>query len=71
MNFAIPAIFARIGITFLHLIRTWKASRYIEFCKDNLNTYSIDLAHLLLSYASEIDTIDEIRKEDAPDQNLL
>jgi hypothetical protein len=32
-------------------------SRYIEFCKDNLNTYSIELAHLLLSSASEIDTI--------------
>src|ERR1700693_737083 len=32
-------------------------SRYIEFCKDNLNTYSIELAHLLLSSASEIDTV--------------
>jgi len=34
-----------------------KVSRYIEFCNDNLNTYSIELAHLLLSSVSEIDTI--------------
>src|SRR5437588_813388 len=32
-------------------------SRYIEFCSDNLNTYSIELAHLLLSAASEVDTL--------------
>jgi len=32
-------------------------SRYIEFCADNLNTYSIELAHLLLSAASEVDTL--------------
>jgi len=32
-------------------------SRYIEFCPDNLNTYSIELAHLLLSAASEVDTL--------------
>lgn len=32
-------------------------SRYIEFCKANLGTYSIQLAHLLLSSASEIDTV--------------
>ncbi len=32
-------------------------SRYIEFSKDNYNTYSIELAHLLLSTASEVDTV--------------
>lgn len=32
-------------------------SRYVEFCHDNLNTYSIELAHLLLSAASEVDTV--------------
>lgn len=32
-------------------------SRYIEFCPDNLSTYSIEFAHLLLSAASEVDTI--------------
>jgi hypothetical protein len=32
-------------------------SRYIEFCPENLNTYSIELAHLLLSAASEVDTL--------------
>lgn len=34
-----------------------KVSRYIEFSPDNLNTYSIELAHLLLSAASEVDTL--------------
>jgi hypothetical protein len=33
------------------------ASRYIEFSPDNFNTYSIELAHLLLSAASEVDTL--------------
>ncbi len=32
-------------------------SRYVEFCPDNLNTYSIELAHLLFSAASEADTL--------------
>jgi hypothetical protein len=32
-------------------------SRYIEFSPDNFNTYSIELAHLLLSAASEADTL--------------
>ncbi|MBN1184318.1 MAG: hypothetical protein JXB49_18655 [Bacteroidales bacterium] len=32
-------------------------SRYIEFCNDNLQTYSIELTHLLLSASSEIDVI--------------
>jgi len=32
-------------------------SRYIEFCPDNFNTYSIELAHLLFSAASEVDTL--------------
>jgi hypothetical protein len=30
-------------------------SRYIEFTEDNYDTYSIELAHLLLASASEID----------------
>lgn len=32
-------------------------SRYIEFSNDNLKTYSIELAHILLSTASEVDVI--------------
>jgi hypothetical protein len=32
-------------------------SRYIEFCSDNLNTYSIALAHLLLAASSEVDAV--------------
>ena len=32
-------------------------SRYIEFSRPNFSTYSIELAHLLLSTASEIDTV--------------
>jgi len=34
-----------------------KMSRYIEFCSDNLQTYSIELAHILLSASSEVDVI--------------
>lgn len=34
-----------------------KVSRYVEFCKDNLNTYSIELAHILLSASSEVDVV--------------
>ena len=33
------------------------ASRYVEFCAANFETYSIEFAHLLLSSASEVDTI--------------
>ena len=32
-------------------------SRYIEFAKPNLATYSIELAHILLSASSEVDVI--------------
>lgn len=32
-------------------------SRYIEFSKDNLQTYSIELAHLLFAASSEVDVI--------------
>jgi len=32
-------------------------SRYIEFNSDNFNTYSIELAHLLLAASSEIDVV--------------
>lgn len=33
------------------------ASRYIEFCTANLDTFSIELAHLLLAAASEVDVL--------------
>lgn len=43
---------------FLALERDMEAiSRYIEFSPANFNTYSIELAHLLLSAASEVDTL--------------
>jgi hypothetical protein len=32
-------------------------SRYIEFSEHNFNTYSIELAHLLLTAASEVDVL--------------
>jgi len=32
-------------------------SRYIEFSKPNQNTYSIELAHILLSTCSEVDVV--------------
>src|SRR5687768_10881436 len=34
-----------------------QVSRYIEFDKQNFKTYSIELAHLLLASASEVDVI--------------
>lgn len=34
-----------------------KISRYIEFSEQNMKTYSIELAHILLSASSEVDTI--------------
>lgn len=34
-----------------------KVARYIEFHEDNLNVFSIELAHLLLSAASEVDVM--------------
>lgn len=34
-----------------------QVSRYIEFSKKNFNTYSIELAHLLLAVSSEVDVI--------------
>src|SRR5690606_18684392 len=34
-----------------------KLSRYIEFSEDNLNTYSIELAQILLTAASEVDVL--------------
>jgi hypothetical protein len=33
------------------------ASRYIEFCDANLKVFSIELAHLLLAAASEVDVL--------------
>jgi hypothetical protein len=32
-------------------------SRYVEFSEENLNTYSIELTHILLSASSEIDVV--------------
>lgn len=34
-----------------------QVSRYIEFCRANLGVFSIELAHLLLSAASEVDVM--------------
>lgn len=34
-----------------------KVSRYIEFTQSNYDTYSIELAHLLLAAASEVDVV--------------
>ena len=34
-----------------------KLSRYIEFSNPNLSTYSIELAHILLSASSEVDVV--------------
>jgi len=34
-----------------------KTARFIEFCEDNLQTYSIELAHILISASSEVDVI--------------
>ena len=58
MNFAIPGNVRPHWNYFLALEKGLEGlSRYIEFCKDNLNTCSIEPAHLLLSSASEIDTL--------------
>jgi hypothetical protein len=32
-------------------------SRYVEFCEQNLSTYSIELTHLFLASASEVDVV--------------
>lgn len=34
-----------------------RLSRYVEFAKHNFHTYSIEIAHLLLATASEIDVV--------------
>ncbi len=34
-----------------------KVSRYIEFTKNNYDTYSVELAHLLLASSSEVDVV--------------
>jgi hypothetical protein len=36
---------------------TERLSRYIEFCDQNLEVYSIELAHLLFAAASEVDVV--------------
>ncbi|MBI3128049.1 MAG: hypothetical protein HYZ11_10635 [Candidatus Tectomicrobia bacterium] len=33
------------------------ASRYVEFCQQNFNVYSIEFAHLLFAAASEVDVV--------------
>lgn len=33
------------------------ASRYVEFCGDNMQTYSVEFAHLLLAASSEVDVV--------------
>jgi hypothetical protein len=33
------------------------ASRYVEFCSDNMQTYSVEFAHLLLAASSEVDVV--------------
>lgn len=43
---------------FLALERDLEAtSRYIEFCEENFAVFSIELAHLLLAAASEVDVV--------------
>lgn len=34
-----------------------RLSRYVEFAEHNFNTYSIEIAHLLLATASEVDVV--------------
>jgi len=58
MNFRVPHSVRPHWNYFLALEKDLESvSQYVEFCKDNLDTYSIKLAHLLLSSASEIDTV--------------
>jgi len=43
---------------FVALERNLEAvSRYVEFCEQNFNTFSIELAHLLFAAASEVDVV--------------
>lgn len=35
-------------------------SRYVEFCEQNFDTFSIELAHLLFAAASEVDVVAKI-----------
>jgi hypothetical protein len=39
---------------------TEQLSRYVEFTTDNFSTYSLEMAHLLLAAASEVDVIAKI-----------
>ena len=49
-----------------------RVSRYIEFSPKNFSTYSIELAHLLLASASEVDVVvKEICKILAPTRNVM
>jgi hypothetical protein len=58
MTFSIPANIRPHWNYFLALEKDLEAtSRYVEFSTANLDTYSIEFAHLLLSSASEVDTI--------------
>jgi hypothetical protein len=58
MSFETPKSIRPHWNYFLALERDLEStSRYVEFSTENLETYSIEFAHLLLSSASEIDTI--------------
>jgi hypothetical protein len=61
-----PPIFMAITVTKSHLHWNYfvalerdlsEVSRYVEFCTDNLQVFSIELAHLLLSASSEVDVM--------------
>jgi len=49
-------------------------SRYVEFCPDNFDVYSIEFAHLLFAAASEVDVIAKLLCErlqpEAPHGNI-
>src|SRR5579862_4118383 len=50
------------------------ASRYVEFCSQNFDAYSIEFAHLLFAAASEVDVIAKLLcqrlQPSAPRENI-
>jgi hypothetical protein len=47
-----------------------KVSRYVEFCESNFDTFSVELAHLLLAAASEVDVLAKcVCEKLAPERN--
>lgn len=50
------------------------AGRYVEFAEDNMGTYSIEFAHLLLAASSEVDAVAKLLCQrldaDAPRANI-